>query len=318
MSSLFGPSVFETASGQWKAILMTLGVPEASFKKTGGPCPVCGGKDRWSFMPGNNPNGVSNCRQCGEGRTGFNLVRDMTGWDFATAAKEIESICGKAGRTAPVPQPEPEDDKAAQERQRAAKNRLWQASRQVVKGDPVDAYLTGRGVDQAGYSADLRFCPSAWYARGRRLQAMVAMVRDANGKPVNLHRTFLSNGKRLDAQDARRPMEGGVPPGSAIRLSPPDISLGIAEGIETAFAASDRFGLPVWSAMNAGRLAAWTPPPGTEEVAIFPDHDINGVGQGAAEKLAERLRGMGLVVSTHLPPRPDTDWADYVNEGASA
>ncbi|MBB95608.1 MAG: hypothetical protein CML68_13585 [Rhodobacteraceae bacterium] len=307
---MFGPGVFDIAKGQWKAILMTAGVPEKSFAKSGGPCPLCGGTDRWAFKPGVNPNGVNRCRQCGggEGRTGMQLFMAMTGKEFGEAAREVEEICGKAP---PVRVQDTRREDGDAQRQRDAKNSLWRSSRRVVLGDPVDAYLKVRGVDQNGYSPDLRFHPSAWYAPRRYLPAMLAMVRDASGKPVTIHRTFLSNGYRIDAQDCRKPMPGQIPEGSAIRLSDVGPSLGIAEGIETAFAASDRFGLPVWSAMNAGRLGTWTPPEGVEEVAIFPDHDTNGVGQSAAERLADRLKSSGLTVSVHLPPRVDTDWADY-------
>ena len=47
--------------------------------------------------------------------------------------------------------------------------------------------------------------------------------------------------------------------------------LGIAEGIETALAASYRFGVPVWSAI----LESWEPPTGVKRMIVFGDNDEN-------------------------------------------
>ena len=56
--------------------------------------------------------------------------------------------------------------------------------------------------------------------------------------------------------------------------------LGIAEGVETALAASIMFNVPVWAALNANRLKVWEPAEGVSEVVVFGDNDINSVGQG--------------------------------------
>ena len=139
MSRLWGPSVFEVASGQWRGILMHFGVDEKSFNPKGGPCPTCGGDDRFSFKPGNNPNGVSHCRQCGngEGRTGMQLLRDMTGWEFPEAARKVEEVCGRAQ---PQPVKEEPTDEKKEARNRKLKNDLWLASRRLEKGDMIDRY----------------------------------------------------------------------------------------------------------------------------------------------------------------------------------
>jgi hypothetical protein len=56
--------------------------------------------------------------------------------------------------------------------------------------------------------------------------------------------------------------------------------LGIAEGIETALAASILFDIQVWAALNANRLAVWQPPDSMREVVIVATHIELPVGEG--------------------------------------
>ena len=96
--------------------------------------------------------------------------------------------------------------------------------------------------------------PPSWHP------GMVAMVTGPDGKPGTLHRTYLSlNGRKADIKQPRLLMPGPFPKGGAIRLAPHERTLGIAEGIETAFAASALFGVPCWAAGNDSGLSGWDP-----------------------------------------------------------
>ena len=110
----------------------------------------------------------------------------------------------------------------------------------------------------------------------------------------------------------RKMMPGQLPDGACVMLSdwPGYGAIGVAEGIETALAASARFEIPVWAAISSNMLAKWNPPVGAEEVAIFGDNDPKFGGQAAAYSLAHRLAVKGLNVSVHIPQLPGTDWAD--------
>ena len=88
------------------------------------------------------------------------------------------------------------------------------------------------------------------------------------------------------------------------------MTLGIAEGIETALAASQRFGVPIWAATNAVLLEAWVPPEGVERVVIVGDNDASFTGQAAAFGLARRLVQKGLTVEIRIPDQVGKDWAD--------
>lgn len=103
---------------------------------------------------------------------------------------------------------------------------------------------------------------------------------------------------------------GALVDGGAVRLARHGDTLGIAEGIETALAASILFGVPCWAALNANRLAVWEPPAEVRKVVIFADNDANFVGQTAAFDLAARLDH--LVVDIETPLDGGTDWVDVL------
>jgi putative DNA primase/helicase len=139
---------------------------------------------------------------------------------------------------------------------------------------------------------------------------MIALVRGADGTPANIHRTFLTpEGAKADINRAMMP--GEVPEGSAVRLAPVAPVMGIAEGIETALAASARFAMPVWSAINSVGLAKWRPPAGVERVIVFGDNDPKYGGQAAAYALAHKIATRDkLAVEVQIPNIVGRDWAD--------
>jgi putative DNA primase/helicase len=91
----------DRARGQWPEILRRLGVDARYLRKRHGPCPVCGGKDRFRFD--DRHEGWHYCNQCGAG-PGIVLLRKLRGWDYATACKAIDEILGgRDFRTKPRP-----------------------------------------------------------------------------------------------------------------------------------------------------------------------------------------------------------------------
>jgi len=294
------------ARSKWRGILMTLGIPEKHLNGRHGPCPMCGGTDRFRF-DNKEGNGTFYCNQCGAG-DGISLAMKFRGWDFKEAAKEIRKVIG----TAPVEKSRPE---MTEEKRRQMLRDLYKGSRPVQAGDEVDRYLTGRGMGEKVYPEALRFHPNARFSRDQSFPTMLAIISDVTGKPVTMHRTFLSDGQKAPVDSPRKIVPGELPNGACVRLGGVvngrvQASIGIAEGIETALAAMQTYDLPVWAAINATMLEKWEPPAGVEEVTIFADNDRKFAGQKAAYCLAHRLSAKGLTVYVKLPEVPGTDFAD--------
>lgn len=299
------------ALGKWPSILPLLGVSPSFLTKHHGPCPMCGGKDRFRFDDRGGAGGYI-CNGCGAG-DGFKLVMGVNRWDFAEAAKRIEALLPGAA-LAPA-QKEPPAEKA-----REAKNKLWKECRRLTAGDVVDRYLRGRGIELEAYPPSLRFGPRIRYQDGLEgtpsyHPAMVAMVVDRGGKPLTLHRTYLTaDGRKASVPKPKKIMSGkddmkGRSP--AIRLAEPrDGVLGIAEGIETALSASLLHGVPCWAVVSATMLQTWEPPEDVTDLWVFGDHDPNFAGQAAAGVLAHRAYTSGRKVNVAYPPRLGDDWND--------
>jgi putative DNA primase/helicase len=100
--------------------------------------------------------------------------------------------------------------------------------------------------------------------------------------------------------------------GAAVRLGHFNDCLGIAEGIETALRASDKFHVPCWAALSASGLQTFIWPKGLRELHIFGDNDAKFGGQAAAYALAHRAACAADApkVIVHIPDRVGTDWAD--------
>lgn len=290
----------DAARGKWRGILLQLGLPEVHLTARHGPCPLCGGEDRFRF-DNKHGNGSYICNQCGAG-TGMQLLQKVKGWDFRTAASEVDKVLGNVQADAVKPAM---DD----EKRRKLLNDLWRAGKPIQADCMAGFYLASRGVGLCD-CPDLRFVEQCPAPDGVKRPAMIALVRDAEGKPANIHRTFLGLSGKADMDNPRAMMPGPVPDGSAVRLFPVAERMGIAEGVETAYAASKRFGLPVWSAIDAGKLAKWQPPAGCKSVVVFGDNDRSFTGQAAAFTLANRLAVKGFEVSVQIPEQQGTDWAD--------
>lgn len=298
--------VREVAQGRWAGILSRFGLTDKQLSGRHTACPVCGGKDRFRFDD-KEGRGTFFCSHCGPG-DGVALVMALKGWDFKTAAQEIEAIAGGV-RPGPVEQLPDEAQKLE------ALRLVWAESKPLAMGDEVMCYLAGRGLDLPMPPENLRLHPALPYHDGEKFvgkfPAMVALVRAQDGTGVTLHRTYLKDGRKAPVEHAKKLMPGRPVTGAAIPLSPAGVSVGIAEGIETALAASIRFGIPVWSCVTAHGIETFEPPAGVKRITIFADNDASFTGQKAAYTAAFRLVQQGFDVEVKVPAAIG-DWLDVL------
>lgn len=332
-------AVAQAARGRWPDLLPALGVPAAALSRRHGPCPGCGGRDRFRF---DDRRGAGDWYCGGAGHPasgdGFDLLRHVHGWTSAQAMGAVADLLGLGAVPAPalarpLPRPARAIRPAAETANEAGNlRRLRRLTRESAlldlrKHAPAHAYFEARGLTALANDppAALRYHPALAYwtedAEGRPVQsgawpALLALVSGPDGRPVAWHRTWLAQDGRGKAPVAAPrklcpPIRPDALRGAAVRLYPPAARLALAEGLETALAL--RLALPdwpVWSCITAGGLAGVVLPPCVREVLVGADFDRAGID--AAEALARRLADEGRTVRIALPDAPGWDFADVL------
>lgn len=304
------PQASDVCRGRWIGILRELGVHPKFLTGRHGPCPFCGGVDRYRFDD-KDGRGTFFCSQCGAG-DGFTFLKRLNGWDFKTAWEMVGPIAGMVPRS--VTRQQRDDNKLL----RLSEN-LWNSGEPLVIGkriDTVQMYLRKRGIRVI--PSDVAYVEKCKLSGGDQpvwLPAMVAKVTGPDGSMVSVHRTYLTiDGDKANVPEPKKMMPGPIPRSSAVRLATSGYRLGIAEGIETALSAMQLFGMPVWSALNAAQMMTFTPPDEVGELYIFGDHDPKFAGQSAAYALAHRLavtKTAPRKIVVRIPDEPG-DWNDVL------
>lgn len=297
--------IADLARNKWGSILPALGIDAKFLSAKHGPCPACGGRDRFRFDD-KGGKGTFFCNICGAG-DGFKLLSIVQGLTFAEAADRIRPIVGEMPAAKPG---KPRDPIKVT----ASLKALWASGRALDPSDLAFRYLASRRVN-VPRCPDLRFVDSALvtgHPDHSRLPALIGLVRGPDGNPATIHRTFLEGPAKARMDEPRRLMPGTLPKGSAIRLAPHQGVLGVAEGLETACRVMDRFGVPCWSVINATMLGDFIWPDDVTELLVYGDNDLNFTGQAAAYKLANRATTARrpITASVHIPPTAGADWLD--------
>ncbi len=301
--------VKEKSIGMWTQILPALGVGKAFLENKHGPCPLCGGKDRYRFDD-KNGRGTFYCR-CGPG-DGFDLLMRLNGWTFPEVASRVEEFLNGQCQSNEGHQSKTKKDPAL------AINKILAGTKPVTTGDEVDRYLSSRGLKNI---PDSIMTHSSLYESesGKNCSGMVCKIQSASGEVISLHRTFLRDGMKAPVGSPRkvltpiRTLNGG-----AIRLYPATTLVGLAEGIETSIAAHEEFGIPVWSVMNTNGLETFDPPEGIKSILILGDNDQNFAGQKAAYYAANKLVLKEYQVRVDIPATSGNDWLDEFVKNAVA
>ena len=189
-------------------------------------------------------------------------------------------------------------------------NNLWKGTHKDCR---YLKYLQGRGIDTSsligGWGVDLRWTDKCMIGPGEYSPAMLGLIRNKHGRPVSIHRTFVSKG-----------MKKVMPPvetisGAAIRFGPVmnDNTVVISEGIETALSAMTEIPHPGMATISANGMEKLDVLPHQKKFYIVTDNDASFTGQNAAFSLARRLSVKKLDVELIIPDRLNSDYNDYAN-----
>jgi putative DNA primase/helicase len=178
-----------------------------------------------------------------------------------------------------------------------------------------ETYLAGRGLRLPG-SPDLLFHPDLTYWDTRTgYPALIAIVRNAAGERIAIHRTYLAPDGSGKAEVPKPRMMLGSVAGGAVRLAEVGTGsvVGLVEGIETAFSVTQACpALPVWAALSSGNLEQVVLPPEITRVVLLADNDGEGVGLKVAQRAAGRFHTEGRRVWIAHPPDAGDDFNDLL------
>ena len=283
-----------------RAVAQALG---ARLKRVGtcewaGPCPICGGRDRFSV---NIRKQVWNCRGCGVGGDDIALVRHVLHLDFRGAVKWLGGdVTVPPCKTIPAPPltPEPDCNKTD------AAVTMWRAACDPL-GTLAQRYLSARGLD---LDQDLAGEALRWHSGAG---AMLALFRNVwTGEPQAISRTYLD----VEARKLSRKFLGPVG-GAAVMLDSFDAvthDLHLAEGVETAIAARMLGLRPAWALGSKGAIGAFPVLRGIEALTILAEPDANKETEACATRW--HSAGREVFINRSLVGK---DLADYFKGNAA-
>jgi hypothetical protein len=272
-----------------------------SSTERAGPCPKCGGRDRFAV---NTKKQAWHCRGCAKGGGVVDLVMHIRSCDFKQAIGFLTGFGSmpdpQAHPTQPTaPQkPEPKDSD-----NREAALTIWRRRRAIAEDNPVWRYLREARRYDGLIPATLGFLP----ARGEHPPCMIAAIgltdepepgvlaiSDSALRGVHLTR-LRPDGSGKAGTDVDKLTFGKGSLGTPVVLAPVNDLLGLAitEGIEDGLSVHEATGLGAWAALGAGRMAALADavPAYVECVTVCGHRDQ---GERGARELAARLIDRGV------------------------
>lgn len=194
--------------------------------------------------------------------------------------------------------------------------KLWNNSYDPC-GTVVEAYLRSRGIT-INIPKSVRFLSGHKHRpSGRTYPAMIAAVRSSSSQElIAIHRTWLRPDGMGKAPIEPVKMMLGSTKGGAVQISPPNTSLIIAEGIETALTVKQETGQAIWACLSTSGMTSLVLPdlPLAQEITIAADNDP--AGRNAASQAAESWSKQGRTVRIALPPE-GKDFNDMICHGVA-
>jgi hypothetical protein len=232
-----------------------------------GPCPGCGGRDRFSVSRSKN---IWRCRQGGGDPIGGDAIALVEHVERCSFRRAVEILTGDlAGVKARETAPDPAAENEFREKERRRAYQLWREGSAFPDGGPVAGYLAGRGIDPAYARMAGAFCrehadmpywhhfpdtapvlPGRQRGKGEwrvihRGPAMLWPIQARDGRFLGLHATWLDprgdkgkaeivhpeTGEMLPAKKVRGSKKGGrIVLRDVIKRAP---GVAVGEGVES-------------------------------------------------------------------------------------
>lgn len=286
----------EQYQGAWRQTLEGYGCHLPSGRHHG-PCPVCGGKDRFRFDD-KDGRGTWFCSQCEpQSGGGLLLLSRFLGKPVIDVAKELigdtstRSVAPK--RFIPI-----NDDEARKAAHAAAKK----AAKMLVDSAVMANH---EYMDKKGLSGE-------WLTNSQPMYSAKndAIIKSGELLLVPAYKSGeLVNVQKITNDGIKRPITGGDMQGVYHKFDGKQNAIGICEGFATGVTVSRMTGYTVYCAFNTGNLAEvgryvreQNP---SARIVFFADNDDNQAGISAAESAAIPVSGL-----IALPPELG-DWDDY-------
>lgn len=305
----FVSDVAAAATGHWPDLLAAVGIDTPRGGKHG-PCPTCGGKDRFR-LDNKGGRGTWICNQCGAG-DGLTLVGLVTGKPIKEAAELIAPLVGLSASGL---------DTAERERIHQQQQTRSGQVRQQVELRRHKAARRAAAIMQDSEQAHAPYLASK--SLGVCLCAVNRiLIREAseNFPPASLivplynEAAELVNVQLIRDDGTKRYLAGGQKAEAYHRIDGGEL-VAVTEGYATGLSVNLATGATVYCAMDSGNLLNVAEitrrQHPTAEIIICGDHDLNEAGQ-RNESTQRQTEGAALAVGAvvALPP-VQGDWNDY-------
>jgi DNA primase len=285
-----------------------------------GPCPLCGGTDRFFI---NVRKQCFYCRGCDRGGDVIAFVQFFDRCDFIEACKRLS-------REPPPPASMVEEARRRKQRDAAEIDQMVAVSRQrwrqttALSGTLGECYLRDvRCIALDVWPATLRFHRGLFHREARRhFPAIVAPVQNAAGEFRGIWRIFLDP-ETTDKAPVEEPRLGlGEIAGNMVRLTPIGPEVVVSEGIESGLAAlmadPSRSHIAALSASHMRRLKL---PECVRSAILVEENDLpdklgRRASPDAVRAFSSRLIAEGRRVSIARPPQGAKDFNDCLLEKA--